>query len=83
MVKEDIAVEGAQYGDSLAEVNSITIRTNGRDRRKIIVTYVPPRTNTWKLEEYKTMQKEVLKYLGDMIREDRKVLLVGDLTAKV
>ena len=83
MMKEDIAVEGVQYGYRLAEVIGITIQTSGRDRRKIIVTYVPPRTNTWKLEEYKTMQKEVLKYLGDMIREDRKVLLVGDLTAKV
>ena len=58
MVKEDIAVEGVQYGDGMAEVISIIIRNNERDRRKIIVAYVPPRTNTWKLEEYKTMQRE-------------------------
>ena len=43
MVKEDIAVEGVQYGDGMAEVISIIIRTNERDRRKIIVVYAPPR----------------------------------------
>ena len=73
-------MEGVQYGDGLAEVIRITIGTNERDR-KIIVTYVPPRTNMWKLEEYKTMQK-VLKCLDDMIRKDRKVLLVGDFNCK-
>ena len=82
MVKEDMAVERVQYRDSLAEVIGITIRTNGRDRRKIIVTCVPPRTKTWKLEEYKTKQKVALKCLGDMMRKDRKVLLVGDFNCK-
>ena len=47
----------------------------------IIVTYVPPKTNTWKLEEYKAMQ-EVLKCLGNMMRKDIKVLLVGDFNCK-
>ena len=64
----------------MAEVISITIQTNERDRRKIVVTYVPPKTNMWKLEEYKAMQ--VLKCLGDMMRKDRKVLLVGDFNCK-
>ena len=35
MMKEDIAVEGVQYGDGMAEVFSITIQTNERDRRKL------------------------------------------------
>lgn len=47
-----------QYGDGMAKVIGITIRTNGRKRRKIAVTSVTPKTNTWKLEEYKVMQKE-------------------------
>ena len=37
MEQEDISVEGVKYGD-------------GRERRKIVVTYVPPKTNMWKLE---------------------------------
>ena len=54
MVQEDIFVEEVQaYGDGMAEVIGITIITNERERRKIIVTYVPPKTNTWKLEEHK------------------------------
>ena len=36
----------------------------------------------WKLEEYKAMQKEMLKCLGNMMRTDRKVLLVGDFNTK-
>ena len=43
MVQEDIFVEEVQYGDGMAEVIGITIRTNERDRRKIIGTYVPPK----------------------------------------
>ena len=74
-------MEGVQYGDGQAEVIRITIGTNERDR-KIIVTYVPPRTNTWKLKEYKTMQREVLKCLSDVMRKDRKVLLMGDFNCK-
>ena len=34
------------------------------------------------MEEYKTMQKEVLKRLDDMMRKDRKALLVGDFNCK-
>ena len=82
MVQEDIFVEGVQYGDDMAKVIRITIQTNGRERRKVIVTYVPPKTNTGKLEEYKAMQKVVLKCLGDVMRKDRKVLLAGDFNCK-
>ena len=53
-----------------------------KERRKIIVAYVLPRTNTWKPEEYKTLQKEVLKCLADMMRKDRKVLLMGDFNCR-
>ena len=44
MVQKDIFVEGVQYSDDIAEVIGITIRTNGREGRKIVVTYVPPKT---------------------------------------
>ena len=71
-----------QYGDGMAEVIGITIRTNERDRRKTVETYVPSKTNTWKLEEHKAMQKEMLKCLGDMMRKDRMALLVGDFNCK-
>ena len=58
MVQEDIIVERVQYGDGMAEVIGITIQTSGRERRKIVVTYVPSKTNTWKLVEYRIMPKE-------------------------
>lgn len=60
----------------------IIVRTSGRKRRKIIVTFVPPKSNTWKLQVCKEMQGEVLKCLDNMLRIDRKVLLLGDLNCK-
>ena len=56
MVREDIYVEEVQYGDGMAEIISIIIRNWGK-RRRIILTYVPPKTNAWKLEEHKKCKK--------------------------
>ena len=39
MVHENLYV-GVQYGDGPAEGLSITIRTSGREGKKIIVTYI-------------------------------------------
>ena len=41
MVCENLYREEAQYGDGPAEVLSLKIRS-GREKRKIIVSYVPP-----------------------------------------
>ena len=81
MVREDIYVEEVQYGDGMAEIISIIIRNWGK-RRRIISTYVQPKTNAWKLEEHKEMQKEVLECLDSMIRKDNKILLMGDFNWK-
>ena len=35
MMQEDIFVEAVQYGDGMAEVTGITIRTNGRKGGKL------------------------------------------------
>ena len=82
IVRDNIYIEEIEYGDNAAEIASITIRTNGRERRKIIVTYVPPKTNTWGLAEHQEMQREVLTSLGKMLRKDKKILLLGDFNCK-
>ena len=82
LVKDNILVEEVEFGDEIAEVICIVIKTKSKERRKIIVTYIPPRTNTWELERYKEMQCEVWRCLDDMIRESKKVLLVGDFNCK-
>ena len=38
---EDIVVEGVYYGDGMAEIIGLTIKTSGREWRNIVVTYVP------------------------------------------
>ena len=58
-VQEVIFVEGVQYGDGMAEVIGIRIPNSGRERRKIVVPYATPKTNRWKSEEYKGMQRGV------------------------
>ena len=82
MVRGDMDVEDVQYGEDKVEVIGLTIRTSGRVKRKIILTYVPPKTNTWKLEEHKEMQKEVLRCIEKMLERDKKVLIVGDFNCK-
>ena len=71
-----------QYGEGLAEVIGLTIRTSKRNKRRIILAYVPPKTNTWRLEEHKEMQNEVLECIDNVIRKDKKAMLVGDFNCK-
>ncbi|MPC68930.1 hypothetical protein E2C01_063141 [Portunus trituberculatus] len=57
MVCDNICVEDVHYGEDKVEVMGVTIKTEELKRRKIIVTYVPPKTNTWGTEEHKDMQR--------------------------
>ena len=82
MVRDDMNVEDVQYGDDRAEVIGITIKTSKREKRKIITTYVPPKTNAWRIEEHREMQKEVLSCMNKMLERDQKVLIVGDFNCK-
>ena len=82
IVRDDIYIEEVQHGEDLAEIISITIRTKWRERRRILLTYVPPRTNTWGLDKHKEMQKEVLTSLDNILRKDKKILLLGDFNCK-
>ena len=45
LTRKDIYVEEDQYGEGMAEVIGTTIKINKREKRKIVVTYVPPKTN--------------------------------------
>lgn len=82
MVEDDIYIKEVQHGDGMAEILSKTIMTGGRERRRIIVTYIPLMTNTWRLDEHKEMQREILKFLDKILRKDKKILLVGNFNCK-
>ncbi len=43
--KEDIVVEEVEYGDGMAETMSVVVKIKGGEKRKVIVTYIPPKTN--------------------------------------
>ena len=59
MVQDGISVEEVQYGDGIAEAIGLANRTSEMERKRIILMYVPLKTNTWKLEEHNEMEKEV------------------------
>ena len=82
LTKANINVEEVEEGKGMAEVLSIVLKTRKEDRRRIIVTYVPPKTNAWDRNQHQTMQTEVRQCLDDMIRKNKKVLLMGDFNCR-
>ncbi len=80
LVKEDI-VEEVEYGDGMAETLSVMIKIKKSEKRKVIVTYIPPKTNTWETNRYKIMQLETGNSIEKMIKKS-KLLLVGDFSTK-
>ena len=82
LVRDNIRVEEVSYGEGMMEIMGITIKTGEMKKRKIIVTYVPPKTNAWKVEEHREMQKEVIKCLDNMLRGEERILLVGDFNCR-
>lgn len=82
IVRQNLCVEEVHYGDGMAEVIGLTIGTGRKERRKIIVTYVPPKTNAWQLQEHKEMYRQVIENLDHMLQDERRILLVGDFNCK-
>ena len=82
LTKEGMCVEDMQCESGKAEVISIAIRMKSGEKRRIILTYVPPKTNAWECEEYKDMKKDLMKSLDSKIRRDRSVLLLGDFNCR-
>ena len=82
LVKQNITVDEVEYGNGMAKTVSVVIKSNGNKKRKIVTTYIPPRTNAWDINEYKQMQQETKNSITDMIESDNTVLLVGDFNCK-
>lgn len=83
LVKQNITVDKVEYGDGMAETISVVIKsTESKNKRKIVVTYIPPRTNAWEINKYKQMQQETINSITEMIKTENKVLLVGDFNCK-
>ncbi|MPC90422.1 hypothetical protein E2C01_085409 [Portunus trituberculatus] len=60
MLRKDIVVNQVECGEGKAEVLYIKIHINKKELA-IIVTYVPPKTNSWTNQEYKDMKEESLR----------------------
>ncbi len=82
LVRKNILIETVEYGEGRSETLSVEIKIQGQESRKIIVAYMPPKTNTWGTDDYKHMQSEFIKSIDDMLKIRNKVLLVGDFNSK-
>ena len=82
MTRDGINVEDVKRGGEKTEVISIKIRMMRGDKRRIILAYIPPKTNAWGHEEYKSMRNGAMRYLDNLLSEGGKVLMLGDFNCK-
>ncbi len=63
-----------EYGDRMAETLSVVIKIKGSEKGKLYVTYIPPKTNAWETNRFKTMQLKTKNGIEEMIRKSNSVL---------
>jgi len=78
MVRKYMKVDSVEYGKNRAEIVSVRIKFQSGESQTIIVTYVPPKTSAWRVTEYKEMLKDTIGSLEEMMRSNKKVILMGD-----
>ena len=71
MTRKEINVDKVWYGKSKAEVVSIQIKEEGKEVI-IMVTYVPPKTNSWTKRDYDDMMMDTLKSMEGVLNEKKK-----------
>lgn len=54
------------------------LECKSREVTAIIVTCVPPRTNSRRTDEFEETTEDILKSLSRLLKSDRRTLLLGD-----
>ena len=78
MAKDNLKVEEVEYGKNKAEAISVRIKLQNGETQKVIVAYVPPKTTAWRQEEYSDLLDDTIDSLEGMMKNNKKVILVGD-----
>ena len=81
MIKKEIVVDQIELGEGRAEVISVKLQ-GGRDAPTLIVAYVPPKTRSWNHQEYEEIKDDTIRHLEKVLKERKKVILVGDFNCK-
>ena len=79
MIKFKIKVKNVECGKGKVELISAHINTRCGESQKIVVAYVPPKTNTWIKEEHEEIIEDTLESLEKIIKSSQKVTLMGDV----
>ena len=82
MVKEGIQVLNVRMGKENSEILSVQIKLRNGIKQRIVVAYVPPKTNTWTKEKYEELLTCTIRTLKEEIKEHDNVLLAGDFNCK-
>ena len=81
LVRKDLKVTEVYYGEGLAEVIKICVENSKGSKRQFIVTYVPPKTNAWTNDDYKTLINDTKVTLEEMMKDD-KIIMMGDFNCR-
>ncbi len=82
LVRKDLLEESVTYGVEEAEVLKISLRQNVGRYRNVVVTYVPPFSNSWSEDEYKKMLEDTRTCLAELLKENDDILLMEDFNCK-
>jgi len=81
MIKKELMVDQVLYGEGKAELISVKLKINEKELT-VIVVYVPPKTGSWTKQEHDIMTEDVLQNLTKILKERKRVILVGDFNCK-
>ena len=82
LIKKELKVDNVIYGEGRAEVLKVGVRRRGGSRRDFAVVYVPPKTNSWRRDEYEQMTKDTIMCLKRLVSESENVTIMGDFNCK-
>ena len=82
MVKKELTVENVTYGENDAEVLSARVQKDLNKWCRIIICYVPPKTNAWEEVEYNGKLENTKVCLHNILQGNREAILMGDFNCK-
>ena len=82
LTKADLKVTEVKAGPGNTEILSVVLQLKNGGKRKIIVTYIPPKTASWTTEAHGNLIDNTIRTLEEAVRSCKHVILTGDFNCK-
>ena len=79
VVKKELEVSKVLIGRGLDDIVNVHLKTKVDGRCEIGVVYVPPKTSSWKTDEYQQMINDIETQLKTIMENNHNLALMGDL----